>query len=105
MVKKIWLKWKEIYLWSRFFLFNINCLLISFFFIKHSQDSNIYDENIPTEIKGDSSERWLVQPLIGASRANTTQIPFVVGFSLAEGETDRTSCTGGYQHILMCQKS
>ena len=70
--------------------------MISIFFIKHSQDSNIYDENILTEIEGDSSEIRLV----GGSRANTTQLPFVIGFSLAVGETDRTSCTGGYKHIL-----
>ena len=38
--------------------------------------------------------------LVGASRTDTTQYPFVVGYSLNVGETDFTSCTGGYQHIL-----
>ena len=81
---------------SIFYIISIDIDFKFICFIKHSQDSYIYDENIPTEVDGDSSGLRLV----GGSRANTSQLPFVVGFSLAVGETDFTSCTGGYHHIL-----
>ena len=56
------------------------------------QDVYNYDENAASEVVGNSSGIRLV----GAARADTSQYPFVVGYTLAATDKDFSSCTGGF---------